>query len=179
MTELDFEHYSLSSDGVEITNISLFLFKNIQTLWHLRRLRIHSCLLEQDNKPGDIFKSKYPDLHELEVHLCVYSPKRRLNIRLDYKSISKLIYLRKLSLEVLPLLRNGPFLYDILKKCQYLESLRILSNQNRYILNDDLINSLKYGKNLKDLCFFTDKLLFDSLLKSFIQLETKTIQRIF
>lgn len=128
------------------------------------------------NDPFQNIAHNLTKLKELEIFFC--SGCYAIELLSSYHCISSFENLEKLTLEV-PLLLDGSFLKEVLIKCRKLWSLNLtITSQNEKFMSK-LCENLKYSNALKDFRLDHLQIPIEKLLRSFNEINTKKLQRIF
>ncbi|KAL1505497.1 hypothetical protein ABEB36_005052 [Hypothenemus hampei] len=95
-----------------------------------------------------------------------------------YPLISQWKHLETLTLEIPSHLR-GDFFLDLIKSCDKLKFLRIISYNTNEPLNRNLYKALPYASNIKDFSFECKSLNISEMFHSLCQITTRKLRRIF
>ncbi|KRT79146.1 hypothetical protein AMK59_7901, partial [Oryctes borbonicus] len=141
-----------------------------------KRQRIESigtCLLDKISKNS-------PYIEELEVWSCLRVDGCSRISNESCTSIANFKYLRKLTLDNLPIHISGSFLSKVFLSCEHLTSLRIKSKQQNSSLHNFLCLSLKHAVSLKHLRYeHPCNISIDKLLFALSENEKLKMERLF
>ncbi|GJQ82085.1 hypothetical protein Trydic_g6957 [Trypoxylus dichotomus] len=134
---------------------------------------VGTCLLEKISKNS-------PYIEELELWPCFRADGCSRISNESCNAIANFKYLRKLTIDNLPIHISGSFLSKVFLSCKYLTSLRIRSKQENSSLHHFLCLSLKYAIALKHLRYqHPCNISIDKLLLALSENRNLRIERLF